>query len=85
MIEIEWVKEYLDMLLVVRNAIAHGNARVRAIKPAKLRKMERWEKEKGGIIIGADYVSFTSEFIGGMAQAVTVTLNNLMNRVKEKY
>ncbi len=51
MIEVEWVKEYLDMLLLVRNAIAHGNARVKAIKPARLQRMERWKKEKGEIIM----------------------------------
>src|SRR5437588_283892 len=43
MIEIEGVKEQLDILLLVRNAIAHCNGRVEVIKPAKLQKMHRWE------------------------------------------
>jgi hypothetical protein len=85
LMEIEGVKEKLDTLLLVRNVIAHCNGRVEAIKPARLQKISRWEKEQGGIVVGFYYVSVTEEFIKNMARAVKTTLDDLIKRVKEKY
>src|SRR5437762_1011742 len=52
LIEIEGIKEQLNMLLLVRNGIAHCNGRVEAIKPTKIEIIRRWEESHGGISVG---------------------------------
>jgi hypothetical protein len=85
LIEDQGPKEDLDMLLLVRNAIAHCNARIEVIKPARLERMRRWEKEHGGIVVGMYYISFTADFVQRMTQAVRKVLTDLMEKVKAKY
>lgn len=82
LIEIDGAKERLDLLLLARNAIAHSNGRVDAIKPAKL-QLRRWEKEKGGVNVGLHYVSFPIGFVKEMALTVKNVLEDLMRRVKD--
>jgi len=85
LIEIEGIKEQLNMLLLVRNGIAHCNGRVEAIKPTKIELIRRWEESDGGISVGIYYLNLSVDFVGEMAQAVKRSLEDLIRRVKEKY
>lgn len=85
LIEIEGAKEQLDLLLVARNAVAHSNGRIEAIKPAKLERIRKWEKERGGVLIGQYHVSFPIGFVKEMAHNVQIVLEDLIKRVKSTY
>jgi hypothetical protein len=85
LIEIEGAKERLDLLLLARNAIAHSNGRAEAIKPAKLQKLRQWESERGGVLVGPYYVSFSIGLVKEMAHSVKTVLEDLIRRVKDKY
>lgn len=83
LIEIAGVNETLEMLLLVRNAIAHCNGRIEMIKPTILQKIRRWEDR--GISVGVDYIGFTADFVEAMAETVQKALNDLIARVRDKY
>lgn len=85
LIEIADMKEQLEMLLLVRNAIAHSNARLEVIKPARLEKIYHWEKVRGGITTSANYLNFSAEFVEDMAKAVKTSVEDLIRRVKAKH
>ena len=78
-------KEHVDILLIARNAIVHCNGRVIRIRPSKLKKLERWERERGGIVVGFYYVSFTADFVAKMTEVVGLTTQDLIIRVKETF
>jgi hypothetical protein len=85
LIEIEGAKERLDLLYQARNAIAHSNGRIEAIKAGKLEKLRKWEKERGGVLIGLHYVSFPIGFVKEIAHNVRAVLEDLIKRAKDKY
>lgn len=74
-------KEHLDILLLARNAIA----RVIRIRPSKLNKLRVWERDRGGIVVGVYYVSFTESFVRKMTEVVCLTTQDLIIRVKETF
>jgi hypothetical protein len=85
LIEIEGAKERLELLSLARNAIAHSNGRIKAIKPAQFQKLVHWEKTRGGVFIGRDYVSFPLGFIREVALAGKNVLEDLVKRAKENH
>jgi hypothetical protein len=76
--------EAIEMLLVVRNVIAHINGRIEAIKIRNLQKIRSWEHLHGGISTDLEYLSFTAEFVEDMAYAVKASLEDLITRVRAK-
>lgn len=83
LIQIDGLQQSLEMLSLVRNAIAHCNGRIGMIKPATIQKFRRWEDR--GISVGVEYLGFTADFVGTMAVAVQQALNDLITRVRDKY
>lgn len=83
LIGVEEMRETLDTLLLVRNALAHGNGLVEMIKPDNLHKIRSWEKTHGGIFTEHEYLYVSTEFVQRMTRAVSIVLNDLIRRVKE--
>jgi len=77
------VKERLDILVLVRHALAHGNGRIEVIKENSLKKIQTWEKSNGELSTDGQYLNFTSAFIESMADAVKTALEDLIARVKQ--
>lgn len=78
------MREYLDILLLVRNAVAHSNGRIEVIKPRALQKIRSWEKTHKGLSTDSQYLTFTAAFVEEMTKAVTASLEDLIKRVKDK-
>ena len=70
----ESAKEHLEMLLILRNAIAHGNGRKVAVKENTWRKIQTWENEGKGIVSDSGYIVFTSSFVEEMLEVVSNSL-----------
>ena len=83
LITVDDIKKRLKMLLLVRNAVAHGNGRIEVIREEPLRQIRAWEKKFGEISTDGDYLSFTAAFVESMALAVKTSLEDLVRRVKE--
>jgi len=79
------VKARLNVLLLVRNAVAHSNGRIEVIKKNRLSMIQDWEKKHGGISTDGDYLNLTAAFVETMAQTVKTSLDDLIARVKEKH
>lgn len=77
------VKERLDILVLVRHALAHRNGRIEVIKEDSLKKIQTWEKSNGELSTDGHYLNFTSAFIESMAAAVKTALEDLISRVKQ--
>lgn len=77
------IKECLYTLVLVRHAVAHCNGRIEVINEARLKKIQDWEKSKGGLSTDGKYLNFTGKFIESMANAVKTALEDLMARVKQ--
>jgi hypothetical protein len=83
LIGVEEMREDLDLLLLVRNALAHSNGLVEMIKPENLQKIRSWERVHGIVSTEREYLSVSTEFVQRMSRAVSVVLSDLMRRVKE--
>ena len=83
LIESDRMTEELNVLLFVRNAIAHVNGRIEVIKARDLEKIRAWEKTQGGIRTDGQYLTFTGEFVQRMSNAVKASLDDLIKRVRE--
>jgi hypothetical protein len=85
LIQIDGAKEQLDMLLLARNAIAHSNGRIEAIKSKSLERLWEMGQRHAGVRIGSDYISFYIGFVRQMAHTVSTVIEDLIRRVKEQY
>ncbi len=77
------VKERLDTLVLVRNAVAHCNGRIEVIPEDRLKKIQNWEQQQGDLSTDRRYLSFTGAFIKDMADAVKTALEDFTERVKQ--
>jgi hypothetical protein len=77
----EWQR--INMLKVLRNAIAHCNGRVEGItKDKDLKDIQRWEKENIGLTIEVDTLMFSKEFVEETYHCVNNFLTSLIAAVK---
>jgi hypothetical protein len=74
--------DILEMLLVLRNAIAHGNGRKDAVNENYWRKIQVWQKSGKGILADDDYLTYTPQFIEEMLNVVNESLSDLIIRAK---
>jgi hypothetical protein len=77
------VKERLDILVLVRNAVAHSNGRIELVPEDRLKKIQNAEKLRGDLSTDGKYLNFTGAFIEDMADAVKTALEDLIERVKQ--
>jgi hypothetical protein len=77
--------EYLEMLLVLRNALAHGNGRKDAIKNDTWKKIEKWQKAKTGVVVEDDYLIFTASFVQEAFTIVSDALRDLIQRTRAHF
>ena len=75
----------MNILLAVRNTIAHGNGRIEAIKKSRLSIIREWEEKHGEISTDSRYLSLTAAFVQNVADAVKAALDDLIARVKDKH
>jgi hypothetical protein len=78
----ESVKEQFEMLLILRNAIAHGNGRKDAVNENYWKKIQIWENEGKGISSVGDYLAFSSSFVEEMLKVVSNSLRDLIGRTR---
>jgi hypothetical protein len=78
----ENTREHLEMLLILRNAIAHGNGRKDAVNERYWRKIKGWQKDGKGVSTDQDYLTFSADFIEDMLTVVGDSLFDLIERVK---
>ena len=74
---------YLRMLLILRNALAHGNGREDAIKQSKWEMIQKWNES--GIGTEHGFLTFDAEFVQRMVMVVSASLTDLIERVKNTY
>lgn len=78
-----WTK--IEMLLVLRNAFAHGNGRKDAVSEDTWKKAKKWHDQKIGIVVDMNYITFTAQFIQEAILTVKSSLNDLIQRIKAVY
>ncbi len=76
-------RERIEMLQVLRNALAHGNGRKDAVKDWE--KIEKWSQTNKGIIADHDYLMFTGAFVQETFTIVSDSLRDLIQRTKSAY
>ena len=74
---------YLRMLLILRNALAHGNGREDAIKQNTWKRIEKWNEP--GIGTEHGFLTFTADFVEQIVRVVSASLTDLIARVKTAY
>lgn len=79
----EWQR--INMLRVLRNAIAHCNGRVETItKDKDLKDIQNWEKNRIGLSVAAGNLMFSKDFIEETYDCVNSFLTNLIAEVKRR-
>jgi hypothetical protein len=78
----ERAQEYIEMLLLLRNSIAHGNGHKDFVKENNWNKINSWERHIKGVSTEYGYLTFSESFIGEMLNIVGDSLNDLIQRVK---
>src|SRR5258708_21902753 len=76
-------RERIEMLQVLRNALAHGNGRKDAVKDWE--KIEKWSQTNKGIIADHDYLMLTGAFVQETFTIVNGSLRDLIQRTKSAY
>ena len=74
---------YLRMLLILRNALAHGNGREDAIKQNTWKRIAKWNEP--GIGTEHGFLTFTAVFVEQIVKVVSASLTDLIARVKTAY
>jgi hypothetical protein len=82
LVTVDDINERLKMLLLVRNAVAHCNGRIKIIKEDRLRDIRKWE-EKQARSPPTVTILVSRQRVESMAQAVKTSLEDLIKRVKE--
>lgn len=76
----------IEMLRILRNAVAHSNSRINAIKSDDDRKkIEAWVNQKIGISLKFQTLIFSEKFIKEAYHIMNETLTDLLGRVRESY
>jgi hypothetical protein len=80
----EWLR--INMLKVLRNAIAHCNGRIENItKDKDLKDIQRWEKENIGLTIETGNLMFSRDFVEETYYYINNFLTSLIADVKRSY
>jgi hypothetical protein len=79
------VKNRLEMIRVLRNALAHGNGRLNAISNENdLKKIKKWGKDNIGITV-YDNVVLSDTFLKNSHKIINDALMDLLMRVRTTY
>lgn len=82
----EVVYDRLEMLRILRNAIAHCNGRLEAIKNKEdLNKLKKWNKEEIGITLLINSIIFSESFLRETYEIVSTAINDLLDRAKASF
>lgn len=73
----------LEMLVVLRNAVAHGNGRLGAVNKEAQRKIEQWSQQNEGVSETNGFLLLSDEFLRNSCQLVDESLRDLLMRVRE--
>jgi len=77
--------EWLDMLLLLRHAIAHTNGRIASIKPKKNQeKIRKWVEKGIGISDFTGSLIFSEDFLQQSYSIVDELLKDFLKRVREQ-
>ncbi len=79
------VWQHLRMLAELRNAIAHANGRIEAVRKTSQRKINDWEKQDIGVEIVHGWLLLSEDFSREAYQTVRDSLQDLVARVKSAY
>lgn len=76
----------LEMLRILRNAVAHSNSRINAVRSDEDRKkIGAWVDQKVGISLKFQTLIFSEKFIKEAYITINETLTELLSRVRESY
>ena len=73
-------REHIELLLLLRNAIAHGNGREGAVNQNSWNKIKSWERRISGLSTDYGYVMFSEAFVGELLTIVGNSLCDLIER-----
>jgi hypothetical protein len=73
----------LEMLLVLRNAVAHGNGRLGAVSKEAQKKIKYWSQQDSGISEINGFLLLSDEFLRNSYQLVAESLRDLIRRIRE--
>lgn len=76
----EW--EWLDMLAVLRNAVAHSGGRIAAVRPDIRKKIDCWQRRNIGISVSHGYLTLSHDFLQTAYGIVNDSLSDLLSRVR---
>jgi len=77
--------ERLQMLMILRNALAHANGRIEAVKEKSRSKIEEYTKMRVGVAVENGNLSFTEAFVRETYALVHESLINLIERVRSAH
>lgn len=79
------VWEYLQMVVVLRHSIAHGNGRITSIKSVEnQKKIKKWLKQDIGISVFNGNLIFSENFLQESYVILSNSLKDLLKRVREQ-
>lgn len=79
------VWQRLRMMMVLRNAIAHGNGRIAAINKGSQKKIESWAQGNIDISIPHGNLTISEHFLRETYTIVNESLNDLLHRVRSMH
>lgn len=79
--ETDW--DRLDMINILRDALAHANGQLEYVDHRKRKKIERWVEATDGLKISGDYLIVSVEFLRLTLNFITDLLTELDNRINQ--
>lgn len=75
--------ERINMLSVLRHALAHANGRVDMMNDKTKRKINAWKKQNIGVAIDSNYLIIEPKFAKHTFEMINVSLRDLVERYKK--
>ena len=76
----------LEMLRILRNAVAHGNGRFERIKNKDdVKKIKQWKKDNIGISLLGDSIIFSNVFLSETYKIINIGIHDLLDRAKSAF
>ncbi len=75
----------LDMLRILRNAVAHSNGRLERIKENDRIKIKKWKEDNIGISLLNNSIIFSDVFLRETYKIIYTGINDLLDRAKAAY
>lgn len=79
--ETDW--DRLDMINILRDALAHANGQLEYVDARKRGKIEQWVEATDGLKISGDYLIVSVEFLRQTLTFITDLLTELDNRINQ--